>query len=55
MYSTACVTLCLDIIGKKVKFYGLHSPGLSLDGFEKHQSLLEGYAKVHQAKADHWA
>jgi ribosomal protein S12 methylthiotransferase accessory factor len=55
MYSTACVALCLNIIEKKVMFYGLHSPGLSLDGFEKHQSLLEGYAKVHQAKADHWA
>jgi len=55
MYSTACVTLCSDIIEKRVKFYGLHSPGLSLDGFEKHHSLLEGYAKVHKAKADYWA
>jgi len=55
MYSTTCVSLCNDIIEKRVTFYGLHSPGLNLDGFEKHQSLLDGYAKVHKAKAAYWA
>lgn len=55
MYTAECVALCSEIIEKKVKFYGLHSPGLSLEGFKKHQSLLDGYAKVHKAKADHWA
>ncbi len=55
MYSAECVSLCSDIIERKVKFHGLHSPGLTLEGFEKHQSLLAGYAKVHKAKADYWA
>ena len=51
MYSQECMDICLDIMRKKVKFYGLHSPGLNLEGFEKHQRLLDGYAKVHKAKA----
>jgi ribosomal protein S12 methylthiotransferase accessory factor len=51
MYSQECMGICLRIISKKEKFYGLHFPGLSLEGFEKHQSLLDGYAKVHKAKA----
>lgn len=55
MYSNECVMLSTDIIEKKVKFHGLHSPGLSLEGFEKHQLLLAGYAKVHKAKAEFWA
>ena len=55
IYSAECVSLCSDIIERKVTFHGLHSPGLTLEGFEKHQSLLAGYAKVHKAKADYWA
>jgi len=54
MYTGKCVALCKEIIEKKVKFYGLHFPGLSLEGFEKHQLLLDGYAKVHKAKAKYW-
>ncbi len=50
MYTNKCLSLCKDIIDKKVTFYGLHFPGLSLKGFEKHQLLLAGYAKVHQSK-----
>jgi len=50
MYSEECVDVCLHILEGSVKFHGLHSPGLSLEGFEKHQSLLDGYAKVHKAK-----
>jgi ribosomal protein S12 methylthiotransferase accessory factor len=50
MYSQECMDICLDILRKKMKFYGLHSPGLCLEGFEKHQALLDGYAKVHEAK-----
>ncbi len=50
MYSSECMDICLDIMHKNVKFYGLHFPGLSLDGFKKHQTLLDGYAKVHKAK-----
>ena len=50
MYTKKCMEICSDILNKKVKFYGLHSPGLSLNGFKKHQTLLNGYAKVHKAK-----
>jgi len=50
MYSKTCVDMCLDIIEKKVKFYGLHSPGLGLEGFKKHHTLLDAYDKVHKAK-----
>ena len=55
MYSVECVDSCLDIMGKKVKFYGIHSPGLTLEGFEKHQRLLDGYAKVHKAKVSYYS
>jgi ribosomal protein S12 methylthiotransferase accessory factor len=54
MYSQECMDICLDIMRKKVKFYGLHSPGLSLEGFEKHQALLDGYAKVHESKISYY-
>jgi len=52
MYGVECVRLCEDILERKVRFYGLHFPGLGLDGFEKHQALLGGYAKVHRVKED---
>lgn len=45
---------CMDIITGKVNFFGLHSPGLSLDGFTLHGKLLEGYKKLHQAKQNNW-
>jgi len=50
MYSSECVSVCQDILDGKVSFCGLHSPGLSLEGFEKHQRLLERYGKAHKAK-----
>jgi ribosomal protein S12 methylthiotransferase accessory factor len=50
MYSNECVVLCENIIEAKEKFHGLHSPGLSLKGFKKHKTLLDAYAKIHEAK-----
>jgi len=41
------------LVSGEARFDGLHSPGLSLEGFERHQRLLEGYAKLHRAKAAH--
>jgi len=55
MYEKDNLNTCLDILTAKQQFFGLHSPGLSLKGFKTHNKLLEGYAKVHQAKEDHWA
>ena len=43
------------LVAGDARFDGLHSPGLGLAGFERHRRLLEGYAKLHRAKAAHWA
>jgi len=50
MYGAQTLTTCLDILARRERFVGLHSPGLSLEGFEVHQKLLEAYAKLHKAK-----
>ncbi|SFV54890.1 hypothetical protein MNB_SV-13-570 [hydrothermal vent metagenome] len=52
MYSEETFSLAENIVMSKVKFHGLHFSGLSLEGFERHQSLLEAYAKVHEAKGN---
>ncbi|RLA73333.1 MAG: 30s ribosomal protein S12 methylthiotransferase accessory protein YcaO [Epsilonproteobacteria bacterium] len=54
MYGEKHLQTCMDLLEGKQKFLGLHSPGLSLEGFHRHQKLLEGYAKVHEAKKDDW-
>jgi len=53
MYGHDTLKICLDILSQKETFHGLHSPGLSLEGFNTHHKLLEGYAKLHKAKANH--
>jgi ribosomal protein S12 methylthiotransferase accessory factor len=52
MYTQEVLDLCVSVINGHENFYGLHSPGLTLDGFNKHQKLLEAYAKVHKAKTN---
>ena len=54
MYDEDTLNRSLDIISGKDNFSGLHSPGLSLDGFELHKKLLHGYQKLHVAKQDNW-
>ncbi|HEY9050933.1 MAG TPA: YcaO-like family protein, partial [Gammaproteobacteria bacterium] len=54
MYGADNVKTGIDIIEGRDNFHGLHSPGLSLDGFKTHQKLLEGYAKLHKAKQRYW-
>ena len=54
MYGTDTVNTGIDIIEGKELFHGLHSPGLSLEGFNTHKKLLEGYAKLHRAKQTNW-
>ncbi len=54
MYGEDNVRTGIDIIEARNKFHGLHSPGLSLEGFNTHQKLLEGYAKLHKAKQRYW-
>ncbi len=50
IYGSNILTDCIAIIEAKENFYGLHSPGLSLDGFNTHKKLLHGYRKLHHAK-----
>jgi len=45
---------CMRVISGEENFFGLHSPGLSLDGFSTHQKLLDGYKKLHHAKLNNW-
>ena len=54
MFDEQTLTNCHDVITGKENFYGLHSPGLSLDGFITHKKLLDGYRKLHQAKMSNW-
>ena len=54
MYGNDNVKVAIDLIEGKEIFHGLHSPGLSLQGFNTHKKLLEGYQKLHKAKQTNW-
>jgi len=55
MYGEELIKSGIALIEGQDKFYGLHSPGLSLEGFTVHKKLLEGYAKLHKAKLENWS
>jgi ribosomal protein S12 methylthiotransferase accessory factor len=55
MYGEDTVNSGIEMVEGRAVFHGLHSPGLSLDGFELHNKLLEGYRKLHKAKQTNWA
>ncbi len=55
MYGDDTVSKGIEIVEGREVFHGLHSPGLSLQGFELHNKLLEGYRKLHRAKQTNWA
>ena len=54
MYGEDTVAAGIEIVQGREVFHGLHSPGLSLDGFDLHKRLLEGYRKLHRAKQTRW-
>ena len=54
MYGEDTIKTGIDLIEGDEKFHGIHSPGLSLDGFVLHNKLLDGYAKLHRAKVNNW-
>ena len=54
MFDEQTLSDCTDVISGKQSFFGLHSPGLSLEGFIAHNKLLEGYQKLHIAKENNW-
>jgi len=54
MYGQQTVSDAIKIVEGEVLFHNLHCPGLSLQGFERHTALLEGYEKLQQAKLNNW-
>jgi len=54
MYGKELTQRCLDIVEGREVFYGLHCPGLSLEGFNTHKKLLAGYQKLQEAKRLNW-
>ncbi len=50
LYGKEYVSICSQLVDGSVTFHGLHSPGLSMEGFETHQELLNCYEKLHQFK-----
>ncbi len=54
MYGKELTNTCLNIVEGEITFYGLHCPGLSLEGFEMHKKLLAGYQKLQDAKIKNW-
>lgn len=54
MYGEQTVSDGIKIVEGEALFHNLHCPGLSLEGFERHTALLEGYAKLQQAKQTNW-
>ena len=55
MYGEKVITTGIRLLEGEEKFHGLHSPGLSLEGFTLHNKLLDGYAKLHKAKLENWS
>jgi ribosomal protein S12 methylthiotransferase accessory factor len=54
MYGQQNVINGIAIVEGKTVFHDLHCPGLSLEGFERHTKLLEGYEKLQAAKSNNW-
>ena len=54
LYGKEYVSICQKVLEGSETFHGLHSPGLSLDGFDLHNELLKGYAKLHKFKLSNW-
>ncbi len=54
MFGKENIGTARKIINGEENFHGLHSPGLSLEGFVAHNKLLQGYAKLHKFKQSNW-
>ena len=54
LYGKEYVSICTKVLEGTEVFHGLHSPGLSLDGFDNHKALLNCYAKLHKFKQSNW-
>ncbi len=47
LYGDETLDQASDLIDGDLRFFGLESPGLNLDGCEVHRRLIKEYAKVH--------
>ena len=47
LYGDDTLDLATDLIDGEVRFFGLQSPGLNLEGCDLHQRLLKEYEKAH--------
>ncbi len=54
LYGMEYLSISIKLVAGSEIFHGLHSPGLSLKGFETHAALLEGYSKLQAAKRRFW-
>lgn len=55
LYGKEYVSISQKVLDATETFHGLHSPGLSLEGFELHNELLKGYGKLHKFKQTNWS
>ncbi|MDP3537646.1 MAG: 30S ribosomal protein S12 methylthiotransferase accessory factor YcaO [Azonexus sp.] len=49
LYGDETLDLATDLIDGDIRFFGLKSPGLNLEGCDLHQRLLQEYEKAHSA------
>ena len=47
LYGAPVLQQAQALIQREQRFFGLHSPGMNLDGCDMHQRLLAAYAKLH--------
>jgi ribosomal protein S12 methylthiotransferase accessory factor len=52
LYGDETLDLASDLIDGEVRFFGLKSPGMNLDGCVLHQALLAEYEKAHAEAVD---
>ena len=52
LYGDNTLDMATDLIDGEVRFFGLASPGLNLDGCDLHQRLLAEYEKTRPVAVD---
>jgi ribosomal protein S12 methylthiotransferase accessory factor len=53
LYGEETLDMATDLIDGELRFFGVPSPGLDLDGCDLHRRLLGEYAKAHAPAVDH--
>ena len=49
LYGAGTLQQAKGLLNREHRFFGLHAPGMSLEGCDMHQNLLTAYGKVHAA------